>query len=133
LRIKLPHLDQWNEQRRQNAALYNQLLGPLGVILPSENPQNRHVYHLYVIRTPHREALRQYLNEQGIGTGIHYPVPNHMQKVLSDFGAASVSLPVTEAIVDEILSLPMYAELRSEQVRRVVETIEMFYSQLAPR
>ena len=126
LRIKLPHLDQWNDQRRQNAALYHKSLEQLGLVLPSEAPYNRHVYHLYVIRTPQREAMRQYLNAQGIGTGIHYPVPNHLQKPLEEFGYGRGSLPVTEAIADEILSLPMYAELSQSQIERVAQVIQEF-------
>ncbi len=131
LRIKLTRLDQWNNQRRQNAALYNKSLEQLGLILPSEATYNRHVYHLYVIRTPQREALRQYLNTQGIGTGIHFPVPNHLQKPLQDFGYTRGSLPVTEAIADEILSLPMYAELSQEQIERVANVIKDFVREYA--
>jgi dTDP-4-amino-4,6-dideoxygalactose transaminase len=126
LRIKLPHLDEWNNQRLQNAALYRQSLNQSGLILPYEAPYNRHVYHLYVVRTPQREAMRQFLNAQGIGTGIHYPVPNHLQSALKDFGYDRGSLPVTEALVDEILSLPMYAELSRGQIERVANVIQEF-------
>jgi dTDP-4-amino-4,6-dideoxygalactose transaminase len=126
LRVKLPHLDQWNEQRRQNAALYRECLGQSDIILPFEAPYNRHVYHLYVIRTPQREALRQHLNQQGIGTGIHYPVPNHLQNSLIAFGYKPGSLPVTEAVAEEILSLPMYPELQGEQIHRVANVLQDF-------
>ncbi len=129
LRIKLPHLDQWNNQRRQNAALYRECLEQSDIILPNETPHNRHVYHLYVIRTPQREALRQHLNQQGIGTGIHYPVPNHLQNSLNAFGDGRGSLPVTEAIVDEILSLPMYPELNRDQIERVAATVQGFINE----
>jgi dTDP-4-amino-4,6-dideoxygalactose transaminase len=126
LRIKLPHLDQWNDQRRRNAALYNQSLEQLGLILPCEDPNNRHVYHLYVIRTPQREAMRQYLNEHGVGTGIHYPVPNHLQNTLKHLGYEPGSLPVTESVAGEILSLPMYAELTEDQIRYVSGQVKDF-------
>ena len=132
LRIKLPHLDRWNNQRRQNATLYNQYLDDFDVTLPSEAPYNRHVYHLYVIRTAQRDAMREYLNKQGVGTGIHYPVPIHLQHSVGDFGHKRGSLPVTEALADEILSLPMYPELREEQIERVASVMRDFRNELAP-
>ena len=132
LRVKLPHLNRWNEQRRQNAVLYNQALVSLDLITPFEVPHNRHIYHLYVIRSKQREALRQYLNDQGIGTGIHYPVPNHLQKPLMDFGYGPGSLPVTESVVGEVLSLPMYAEISQEQIGRVVDVIQSFMRERVP-
>ncbi len=102
------------------------------MITPAIAPYNCHVYHLYVIRHPNRDALRLYLNEQGIGTGIHYPVPIHLQKPFASYGDGSGSLPVTERIVNEILSLPMYAELTGEQIEQVVEGIRDFISAPVP-
>jgi dTDP-4-amino-4,6-dideoxygalactose transaminase len=126
LRIKLRHLDEWNEKRRQTAVIYNQALAEMDVTTPIEASGYCHVYHLYVIRTHHRDALRQHLNEHGIGTGIHYPVPVHLQKSCSDYGLGPGSLPVTESAANEVLSLPMYAELSHEQIQRVVSEIHTF-------
>lgn len=123
LRAKLPHLDQWNSQRRQAASFYQQALAGSGIVTPEEGPGNYHVYHLYVVRSAQREALRSRLIEQNIGTGIHYPVPIHLQKAFAEYGLAQGSLPVTEKIVAEILSLPIYPELTLAQAGRVVEEI----------
>jgi dTDP-4-amino-4,6-dideoxygalactose transaminase len=123
LRIKLKHLDEWNEQRRRNAAYYKNALKDLDVVTPVEALENRHVYHLYVIRTQQRDSLRTYLNELGIGTGIHYPVPIHLQRACANLGYLPGSLPVTERIVNEILSLPMYPELNDEQIELVSNSI----------
>ncbi len=133
LRIKLPHLDGWNEQRRRVAASYNQALGSanqerdLSLLLPLEANDRRHVYHLYVIRSLDREGLRSHLSEQAIGTGIHYPLPVHLQKPFMEYGSGQGSLPVTERIVNEILSLPIYPEISQEQIDRVVFEILRFY------
>jgi dTDP-4-amino-4,6-dideoxygalactose transaminase len=128
LRIKLRHLDQWNELRRQNASVYHQALKNLDIVLPSVAAGNRHVYHLYVIQTQNRDALRQYLNERGVGNGIHYPVPVHLQESFAQFSDGYGSLPVTEELVGQILSLPMYPELSREQVNQVSSEISMFRS-----
>jgi dTDP-4-amino-4,6-dideoxygalactose transaminase len=124
LRAKLPHLEQWNEKRREHARLYNELFTGTPFITPVEAPGNRHVYHLYVIRTPERDELQARLKEAGIFTGIHYPVPIHLQEAMDFLGYTPGSLPVTEQVVSEILSLPMYAELTNEQVKIVVEHIQ---------
>lgn len=124
LRIKLPHLDAWNEQRRQIAAFYRDRLAGTNLVTPEEASGNRHVYHLFVIRTPEREALRNALQTEGIGTGIHYPIPVHMQPVFSGFNCPPGSLPITERVVSEILSLPIYPELTMEQAGQVVEVIK---------
>lgn len=129
LRIKLRHLESWNEQRQQNAATYAAALQGLDVVTPLAADHNRHVYHLYVIRSAQREALRQHLNDLGIGTGIHYPVPVHLQKACEAYSAGVGSLPVTESVVGEILSLPMYAELTQEQIERVAAEIRNFLSE----
>lgn len=126
LRIKLKHLDQWNEMRRSNAKYYQKHLAELGVIHPVEADGNQHVYHLFVIRSMERDALREYLSNQGIGTGIHYPVPIHLQSSYADMSEGKGSLPVTEQITKEILSLPMYAELTTEQIDWVIEKITHF-------
>jgi dTDP-4-amino-4,6-dideoxygalactose transaminase len=126
LRIKLPYLDQWNDQRRELADLYREKLANVDIILPEEIHYNRHVYHLFVIRMKNRDGLRTWLNGKGIGTGIHYPVPAHLQKACADLGYPAGSLPVTEQVTQEILSLPMYADLTPGQVETVVAAIHEF-------
>jgi dTDP-4-amino-4,6-dideoxygalactose transaminase len=128
LRIKLRHLSRWNEQRRESARIYDQLLAPLGgsVVCPVESSSSKSVYHLYVVRTQFRDELQKYLNEAGIGTGIHYPIPIHLQAAYSSMGWKRGDFPETEAAADEILSLPMFAGLTSEQQKRVAETISQF-------
>ena len=130
LRIKLPYLDEKNALRQRNADLYRQHLVSGEVILPQEAPYNQHVYHLYVIRTAQRDALREFLNQQGIGTGIHYPVPIHLQNAFQEFashaGDPQGSLPFTETLSQDILSLPMYPELTEEQILRVAQGIKSF-------
>jgi dTDP-4-amino-4,6-dideoxygalactose transaminase len=131
LRIKLPYLDRWNDRRRQNALLYNQALNGCQVMTPTEREGNCHVYHLYVIRSGQREMLRKFLGEMGIGTGIHYPIPIHLQSGYQDVSPGRGSLPVTEAVVDEVLSLPMYAELTQAQIERVSSHIHQFLEKAA--
>jgi dTDP-4-amino-4,6-dideoxygalactose transaminase len=127
LRAKLKHLEAWNGLRRQHAARYNELLREASVGTPVECPENRHVYHLYVIRAAQRDALQAHLKSQGVATGIHYPVPLHLQRALSDLGYRSGDLPVTERIVGEILSLPLYAELTDDEMNHVANSIGAFY------
>jgi len=127
LRAKLPHLEEWNQKRRQHAALYNALLANLPVITPVAQPENEHVYHLYVICAPKRDKLQRYLKEHGIFTGIHYPIPIHLQKAVSNLGYVPGDLPVTEKITGEILSLPMYAELEDQEIEFIVNNIKSFY------
>ena len=127
LRAKLPHLEAWNEARRVHAARYNELLSTHSIVTPVEHPDNRHVYHLYVIRAPGRDDLQARLKESGVFTGIHYPVPVHLQKAMASLGYGLGDFPVTERIVGEILSLPMYAELTDEQVVSVVNAINTYY------
>lgn len=124
LRIKLRWLEEWNRQRRQNAYLYNKLLQNCATVTPYEADYGMHVYHLYVIRCGHRDRLRQRLNSQGIQTGIHYPVPVHLQQAFKMCGYRRGDLPVTEQIAQEILSLPMYPELTVEQIEYVAEAIK---------
>jgi dTDP-4-amino-4,6-dideoxygalactose transaminase len=126
LRIKLRHLVSWNEQRRAAAARYAELLAPLavaGVVLPHEPAGSRGVYHLYVVRTPDRDGLAQSLKASGIATGLHYPVPVHLQKCYADWGYGAGSLPVTEKAASEILSLPMFPGLSIHQQERVTAAI----------
>jgi dTDP-4-amino-4,6-dideoxygalactose transaminase len=128
LRAKLPHLEDWNNQRRLHALKYCELLKGTPAATPMELHGNRHVYHMFVIQTPRRDELQNYLKEKGIGTGIHYPVPIHMQKSMSFLGCKPGDLPVTEAVVGKILSLPMFAELTDMQIEEVCESIKSFYA-----
>ena len=125
LRIKLRHLDEWNSQRRAAAARYRDLLAGLpGIAVPFEASTSRAVYHLYVIRTAKRDALAGYLKSTGIDTGLHYPLPVHLQNCYRGWGYREGSLPVTERAARECLSLPMFPGITSEQQRRVVDGIE---------
>jgi len=121
LSVKLKYLDQMNQNRRDLAAEYDRHLQ--GVALPWVHPEAYHVYHLYVIRHPKRDLLAETLKSQGIGTLIHYPIPNHLQEGYSDLGYAIGSLPVTERVAKEILSMPMYYGLKPEDIRMVADRL----------
>jgi dTDP-4-amino-4,6-dideoxygalactose transaminase len=127
LRAKLPHLAIWNEKRREHAHLYNELLKGTPAIIPAECSGNTPVYHLYVISTPKRDELQAFLKGRGIFTGIHYPIPVHLQKAMEFMGYKQGDLPVTENVTPQILSLPMFAELEEDQIRAVVDHIRTFY------
>jgi dTDP-4-amino-4,6-dideoxygalactose transaminase len=127
LRAKLPYLAEWNEKRRKHAYLYNELLKGTPATLPVERPGNTPVYHLYVIQAPKRDELQAFLKDKGIFTGIHYPIPAHLQKALEFLGYQRGNLPVTEQVVDKILSLPMYAELTEDEIATVANAIRSFY------
>ena len=126
LRIKLPYLDNWNEARRRHAARYCAVLRGLPITLPLM-PGTDHVFHLYVIRTNQRDALREQLEQLGIHAGIHYPVPCHLQPACAPFSPGIGSLPVTESMASEILSLPMFPELREDEIDYIAEAIFNFY------
>jgi dTDP-4-amino-4,6-dideoxygalactose transaminase len=126
LGVKLPMLDDWNESRRRRASLYSELLADSEVLTPTEAPYGKHVYHLYVVRSRCRDALREHLASQGIQTLIHYPVPVHLQEAYSDLGLSRGAFPVAEACAEQILSLPIYPELGLHEVERVAEAIKSF-------
>ena len=123
LRVKLRHLDEWNEARRQVALRYAQLLVSSDLFLPHVAPEREHVYHLYVVRSRDREGLRQRLQKAGIGVGLHYPGPLHLQPAYASLGYRRGSLPNTEDWADQILSLPMYAEMTKNQISEVAAAI----------
>jgi dTDP-4-amino-4,6-dideoxygalactose transaminase len=127
LRAKLPHLAEWNQKRREHAALYNQLLKGSPAFTPVEIDGNSHIYHLYVVQVPKRDELQAWLKERGIFTGIHYPVPNHLQPAMKSLGYKEGDFPVTENIISKILSLPMFAELIDEEIYAVADAIKSFY------
>jgi len=127
LRAKLPHLAAWNEKRREHAHLYSELLKNTLAVLPTEHAGNTPVYHLYVIRTPRRDEMQNFLKEQGVATGIHYPIPVHLQKSMEYLGHKPGDFPVTEDVVSNILSLPMYAEISDDEIKYVADSVKKFY------
>lgn len=122
LRVKLPHLDAWNDMRRTLAAIYAAHLPP-GVVQPVERPGCRHVYHLYVVRVADRDAVRERLQTAGIGVGVHYPVPIHRQPAYAGLPQARRRLPETERLTGEIMSLPMHPRLTAQQIRAVTAAL----------
>ena len=126
LRIKLPHLDEWNRRRRQLAQQYTECFNAAkvrSIVLPIEAPNTRHIYHLYVVRVPQRDVVRQGLADAGITTGIHYPIPLHKEIVYRSLGCANASLPQAERAAAETLTLPLFPELTEREVRRVVDAL----------
>ena len=127
LHIKLRHLSDWNEKRKKNALRYNELLSEIdGIIIPHEPQWSRAVYHLYVIRTRRRDLLQEFLSKMNIFTGLHYPVPLHLQKAYAGMRYKAGDYPVSEKVASEILSLPMFPNLTDEQQRRVAGAIDEF-------
>jgi dTDP-4-amino-4,6-dideoxygalactose transaminase len=121
LSVKLKHLPQWNEARRRNARLYTELLADVhGVITPVEAPDARHIYHIYSIRVENRDAVIQTLAAKDVHCGIHYPVPLHLQEAYASLDYGPGSFRVAETCASQQLSLPMFAELTSDQIRAVV-------------
>ena len=119
-RVQLKHLLQWIERRREVAKLYNELLDGEDIILPSEEEWAKHVYHLYVIRCRNRDELKKFLKEKDIATGIHYPIPVHLQPAI----AKDYKLPITEKIAKEVLSIPMHPQMKKEDVEYVANAIK---------
>jgi dTDP-4-amino-4,6-dideoxygalactose transaminase len=127
-RVMLKHLDGFNENRRKIAARYGERLAGI-VQTPVEKPYAKAVYHMYVIRTPKRDALQKFLKENGVDTGIHYPVPNHQQPAITRLFKNLPVLPKTEQAVKEILSLPIHGEMTLETADVVCDTIARFFKQ----
>lgn len=128
LRVKLPHLDDWNARRREIAERYRRCLLELAtanaaLTLPSDAPNGHHVYHLYVVQTDRRDEIRSELAGRGVGTGIHYPNPAHLQPAFADFWEVTPRLPVTETLAQRVLSLPMFPEMTDDEVDRVAQEI----------
>ena len=123
LRVKLPHLDAWNERRRATAAFYSDALAASGLSLPHTPDWAEHVWHLYVIRSPERDALQARLKDAGVGTLIHYPIPPHRQEAYRDLAPSLPSAPLAEALADELLSMPIGPHLGTEQRQRVAEAL----------
>lgn len=125
LSVKLGHLDAWNTTRQTLAARYQS--GLRGVQQPCALPEAEHVYHLYVVRAARRDELRAYLAERGVGTGIHYPLPAHLQPAYADLGLGPGSLPETERAAREVISLPLYPELEETEIDRVIALVNEFH------
>jgi dTDP-4-amino-4,6-dideoxygalactose transaminase len=132
LHAKLAHLAKWNAQRRERAAKYNELLAGIDAInLPYEPSWSNAVYHLYVIRTADRDGLMSHLKEAGIGTGIHYPIPLHLQNAYTSLNYGPGDFPVAECAAAEIVSLPMFPQLTAEQQVTVANEILAFASKIS--
>ena len=126
LRVKLKHLDEWNKRRLSIAALYTQGLKDVGLTLPFVPEWAEPVFHLFVVRSKQRDALRQHLENAGIGALIHYPVPPHLQEAYQELAILSGSLPISEGIHREVLSLPMGPHVSETQAKAVVQAIRKF-------
>jgi dTDP-4-amino-4,6-dideoxygalactose transaminase len=123
LRVKLRHLETWTEARRARAARYDTLLAPAGIRIPAAPRDGRHVYHVYAIRVTERDQFQKALHAKGIQTGIHYPIPVHVQPAYASLGYKEGEFPHTERAANEVLSLPMYAELTDPLQDQVVQAV----------
>ncbi len=130
LRVKLRHLQDWTERRRAHAARYDTRLSGADVVTPVVRKDAGHVYHIYAVRTPERETLRRRLQADGIATGLHYPIPVHLQPAHADLGYRRGSFPHAERAAAEVLSLPLYPELTVEQIDQVASAVREY---AAPR
>ena len=136
LRVKLPHIEKWNQQRRERAATYRRLFSEAGLVSSGNSPireletspQAQPVFHQHVIRTRRRDDLRKFLSDRNIGTEIYYPLPLHLQPCFAYLGYREGDLPESERAASEVLALPMFPELTTEEQRWVVESIADFYS-----
>ncbi|HEX7589062.1 MAG TPA: DegT/DnrJ/EryC1/StrS family aminotransferase [Anaerolineae bacterium] len=126
LGAKLPHLEGWNARRREIADYYTELLTNTDLVLPYVPPQIKPVYHIYCIRARDRDGLQKHLKARGIESGIHYPIPLHLQPVYQDLGYHAGDFPQAEKAADEILSLPMYPELTEAQMQEIVGAVKEF-------
>lgn len=133
LRVKLPHLDGWNAQRREIAALYGDLLRPVAdavgdeLRLPAAPDYAYHVYHQYTVQSPRRDELRAFLQAHGVGTAVYYPLPLHLQPVFASLAYREGDFPAAEAAAHQVLSLPMFPELTDEEVAYVAGRVAAFF------
>jgi dTDP-4-amino-4,6-dideoxygalactose transaminase len=128
LLAKLPYLQGWNEGRKRNAARYNAAFsGHPSICPPTTDPANDHIYHQYTVRVPQRDQLQAHLKANGIGHSVYYPLALHLQPCFAYLGYQRGSLPVSEAAMDCVISLPIYPEMTTEQQDRVIETVQSFY------
>jgi dTDP-4-amino-4,6-dideoxygalactose transaminase len=124
LNVKMNYIEAWTEARRAVAAQYDRLLSKHSLTRPTPPPHSRHVYHVYAVELSQRDSVQKALQSAGIGTGIHYPIPVHLQKAYADLGCENAILPITKALGKRFLSLPIYAEIQPEQVAEVVVELE---------
>ncbi|MBD3181345.1 aminotransferase class I/II-fold pyridoxal phosphate-dependent enzyme [Candidatus Poribacteria bacterium] len=128
LNVKMKYIEKWTKLRHRNADFYRKFLANIPEInLPEEIPGAKHVYHLFVIRARNRDDLREYLEEREVSSGLHYPVPLHLQEAYSQLGYKQGDFPIAESYAEEILSLPMFPELTVEQIAYVSDIIREFY------
>lgn len=127
LGVKLPHLQKWTDERRRVAHRYHELLRDTPLQLPREAANCESAYHLYVVRHPRRDELKKFLEENGVGCALHYPLPLHLQKCYANLGHKAGDFPVSEKSARECLSLPIYPELTDKQIRRVAEVVKNFF------
>lgn len=123
LRVKLKYLDIWNDARKEKASIYNDKIDKSIVRTPYEIDNVKHIYHLYIIQSEHREETINYLKENGIATGIYYPVPLHLQNVYKDLGYKEGDLPNSEYLCKRTFAIPLYPELTEEQQNHIIDTI----------
>jgi dTDP-4-amino-4,6-dideoxygalactose transaminase len=126
LNVKFKYLDKWIDKRRENAKYYNEHLNEF-VNVPIENSKEKCVYHTYIIQSEERDALKQFLEKNGIETKIHYPIPIHLQKAARNLGYQKGDFPMTEKLTNEILTLPIYPELTKEELAYIVQKIKEFF------
>jgi dTDP-4-amino-4,6-dideoxygalactose transaminase len=126
LGVKLKHLDDWTEARRSHAKFYQRELSDSGVRLIAEPANSKAVYHVFPLFVENRDEMREYLEAAGVSTGIHYPIPVHLQRAYLDLGYQAGDFPQTERLSREMLSLPMYPELDGEQLAQIVNTVREF-------
>jgi len=119
LGVKLKYLEAWTEARRSHAAEYTRRLNGTAASAPTERPASRHVYHQYVVRVPERDAWRAALTEAGVQTGVHYPIPVHLQPAYADLGYSRGDFPIAEQAAAEVLSLPMFPEMTDQQIESI--------------
>jgi len=124
LRVKLPHLNGWNERRREIAKIYDKELKDSNVVLPTIDSENETVYHQYVLQSDDREAMLSKLKEKGIATGVYYPIPLHLQKVYKDLGYKEGDMPVAEYLSHRTFAIPVYPELTQSEINYIVESIK---------
>lgn len=128
LRTKLPYLPGWIQRRRAIASYYTSFLKDLPIVLPNEPQYAKASYHLYVVRTKYRDKLLRYLQKNDVASGVHYPVPVHLQPCMRDLGYKKGDFPVSEESAQEVLSLPLYPELTRKEVRSVIRKIRKFFT-----
>jgi hypothetical protein len=129
LSVKLKHLNEWNQKRRENAGIYDGIFSGTAVKAPKIEKNNTSIYHQYTILAPNRDELKEYLGKAGIGTGVFYPLPLHLQDCFKELGYKKGDFPFAEQLAEKVLSLPIYPELSREQIEYVGKTVLEFYKQ----